>query len=75
MGGGWTHISQARAVGIQDRIGTHTLRKTFGYHAYQTGIDISILQKIFNHTAQSVTMRYIGITQDDMDEVFLNLNL
>ena len=65
----------ARAVGIHDKIGTHSLRKTFGYHAYQKGIDLSILQKIFNHAAPSVTLRYIGITQDDMDEVYLNLNL
>ena len=65
----------ARAVGIRDKIGTHSLRKTFGYHAYQKGIDLSILQKIFNHAAPSVTLRYIGITQDDMDEVYLNLNL
>jgi len=67
--------SAARAVGIKDRIGTHTLRKTFGYHAYQSSVDIAILQKIFNHSAPSVTLRYIGITQDDMDEVYLNLNL
>jgi integrase len=65
----------AQAVGIKDAIGTHSLRKTFGYHAYQSGVDVSILQKIFNHSAPCVTLRYIGITQDDMDEVYLNLNL
>lgn len=65
----------ARAIGIKDRIGTHTMRKTFGYHAYQKGIDISILQKLFNHCAPCVTLAYIGITQDDMDNVYLNLNL
>ena len=34
----------ARAVGINEKIGTHTLRKTFGYHAYQSGVDLSVLQ-------------------------------
>ena len=65
----------AHAVGIKDNIGTHSMRKTFGYHAYKTGIDISILQKIFNHSCPSITLRYIGITQDNIDDVYLNLNL
>lgn len=65
----------ARAVGIQERIGTHTLRKTFGYHAYKSGVDITLLQSIFNHSSPSVTLRYIGITQDDMDDVIISLNL
>jgi integrase len=65
----------ALAVGIKENIGTHTLRKTFGYHAYQSGIDITLLQKLFNHSAPSITLNYIGITQDDLDNVYLNLNL
>jgi len=56
-------------------IGTHTLRKTFGYWAYKQGIDITLLQKIFNHSAPSITLRYIGITQDDIKDVYINLNL
>ena len=56
-------------------IGTHTLRKTFGYWSYQQGIDITLLQKIFNHSAPSITLRYIGITQDDIKDVYINLNL
>jgi integrase len=64
-----------RMVGLKEGYGTHTLRKTFGYHAYQSGTDISILQKLFNHSAPCVTLAYIGITQDELDEVYLNLNL
>ncbi|SDW38464.1 Phage integrase family protein [Marininema mesophilum] len=67
--------SAARSIGIKEKIGTHSLRKSFGYHAYKSGVDISLLQSIFNHSAPSVTLRYIGITQDDMDDVILNLNL
>lgn len=65
----------ARVVGIDDRIGTHTLRKTFAYHAYQSGYDISMIQKLLNHSSPGVTLRYIGITQDEMDNVYLSLNL
>jgi len=65
----------ARTVGITDPIGTHTMRKTFGYHAYKTGIDISWIQKLLNHSAPSVSLAYIGITKDDLDSVYINLNL
>ena len=65
----------AKSVGIKDKIGTHTLRKTLGYHAYQSGKDITIIQKLFNHSTPRETLTYIGITQDDVDDVYLNLNL
>lgn len=45
-------------------IGTHTLRKTFGYHYYQQTHDIGTLMMIFNHSSESVTKRYIGLNQD-----------
>lgn len=60
---------------IKGSIGTHTLRKTFGYWAYKQGIDITLLMKIFNHSAPSITLRYIGITQEDINNVYVNLNL
>jgi integrase len=65
----------ARVVGIKDKIGTHTLRKTFAYHAYKEGYDLGMIQKLLNHSAPSVTLRYIGITKDEMDSVYLSLNL
>lgn len=68
-------IDAAKAVGIQDNIGTHTLRKTSGYHAYKARTDLSLLQHIFNHSAPSITLRYIGIIQDDIDNVYISLNL
>lgn len=65
----------AQAVGVKDRIGTHTLRKTFAYHAYKAGKDITLIQKLLNHHSPATTLRYIGITQDDMDDVYLTVNL
>jgi len=49
-------------------IGTHTMRKTFGYHHYQQFKDVAMLQEIFNHSAPSITKRYIGIRQDEINE-------
>lgn len=65
----------ARHVGIKDRIGTHTLRKTFGYWAYNQGVDITRIQKLLNHSAPSITLAYIGITKEELDNVYINLNL
>jgi integrase len=61
-------ISQAAAqIGLSES-GTHTMRKTFGYHFYKKTKDIAMLQKHFNHHSPSVTLRYIGIDQDWMDK-------
>lgn len=57
----------AKEVGLNE-IGTHTLRKTFGYHFYKRYKDVAVLQEIFNHSSPAVTRRYIGINQDIMDE-------
>ena len=65
----------AKTVGIKDKIGTHTLRKTFGYHAYIAGVDVTRIQSLLNHASPKETLRYIGITQDELDDVYLNLNL
>jgi integrase len=56
----------AKAFSLQC-IGTHTLRKTFGYHHYKQYKDIAILMDIFNHSHPSITMRYIGINQESMN--------
>lgn len=70
----WEILSKAgELVGVN--IGTHTLRKTFGYHAYKQGIDITLLQQLFGHSSPAVTLRYIGITADDIRNVYQNLNL
>lgn len=64
-----------KEVGIDYKVGTHTLRKTFGYHHYQKFKDVAILQKIFNHSSPQITLRYIGIDQDIIDESYNNFIL
>ncbi|MFW5788016.1 MAG: site-specific integrase [Halanaerobiales bacterium] len=51
-----------------ESVGTHTLRKTFGYWHYQQYKDVALLQELFNHSAPSITLDYIGINQDVMDK-------
>ncbi len=64
-----------RNTGIQERIGTHTMRKTFGYHHYHKFKDVALLQKIFNHYSPSVTLRYIGIDQEEINQSYLKFIL
>ncbi|NGT67518.1 site-specific integrase [Clostridium perfringens] len=54
------------ALGLYN-LGTHTLRKTFGYHFYMQYKDIVTLQKIFNHADPSITLHYIGIEQSHIN--------
>lgn len=51
-----------------DDIGTHTMRKTFGYHLYKQTGDVALLQKILNHSDPAFTLRYIGISDDMMNK-------
>lgn len=64
----------AKQIGL-DEVGTHTMRKTFGYHHYQANKDVAILQSIFGHAAPSICMLYIGITDDMKDNSLKGFDL
>ncbi len=65
-----------RAVGVKETsIGTHTMRKTFGYHHYRQFKDVAILQEIFNHSSPQITLRYIGINQDEINNSYNKFEL
>lgn len=65
----------AREAGIQDRIGCHTLRKTFGYHYYKMTGDVVSLQRILCHSYQRETLVYIGVVQENIDESLMKFNM
>ena len=71
----WGILKDAAEKCGLDEIGTHTLRKTFGYHFYQQYKDVALLQDIFNHSSPSVTLRYIGINADIVDTAISKFNL
>lgn len=60
---------------LDRHISCHSLRKTFGYHAWKSGISPVILMDIYNHSSYHITKRYLGIEQEDKDSVFLKINL
>lgn len=61
-------------AGIES-IGTHTMRKTFGYFFYKQTKNIAQLMVIFNHSNQETTLRYIGVTQAEIEESLENFSL
>lgn len=64
-----------KEAGLDEIVGTHTMRKTFGYHHYQLYKDVVLLQKIFNHSSPSITLRYIGIEQEEIYHSYSNFIL
>ena len=64
-----------KKAGLEEKIGTHTMRKTFGYHHYKKFKDIAMLQKIFNHSTPQITLRYIGIEQEEIYQSYSNFIL
>lgn len=65
----------SQKVGIKNNVGTHTMRKTFGFFFYRKYKDIILLQKIFNHAHPAITMRYIGLDQEEIDISYINFEL
>lgn len=64
-----------KLAGLPEKVGTHTMRKTFGYHHYRKFKDVAISQKISNHSNPQITLKYIGIEQDQIDESYSNFVL
>jgi integrase len=62
-------------AGIEGNFGSHTLRKTYGYLHYKKNSDRLIpLMKMFGHSAPSITLKYIGSLQEEIDSANMNSN-
>jgi integrase len=64
----------AEALQLQCRVSCHSLRKTFGYHAWKSGVSPTVIMEIYNHSSFAVTKRYLGVTQDDQNAAYMRLD-
>lgn len=67
--------SAAKSIGIKEAISSHSMRKTFGFQAYEKGVPVQKIQAILNHSSERETLRYIGITRDELDETYMDMDL
>lgn len=72
-------VDAANEAGIEHNVGTHSLRKTFGYHVWHNADDkekaLVMLMVIFNHASVATTKKYIGIMNEEVEDIFNGLNL
>ena len=69
-------VKEAAAQTTNSRmVSCHSMRKTFGYHAWKQGAQPALLMGLFNHSSYDVTKRYLGIEQDEKDSVYLKIDL
>ncbi len=75
-GQAWKVITTiCQQVGLSGNFGTHSLRKTWGYHARMQGVDLALIMHKLNHESIAYTKRYLGITDDELQAVVQKLNL
>ena len=64
-----------RSVEPRLSLGTHSMRKTRGYAMHKAGKSIESIAKVLNHSSPAVTMRYIGLVQQDIDDSYTEFEL
>ena len=59
--------------GMKGNYSTHSLRKTWGYmQRVKYGVSFEVICKRFKHSSPTVTMRYLGIEDKEVEDVLLN---
>lgn len=72
-------VDVAAEAGITKNVGSHSLRKTFGFWAWHNAEDknkaLVTLQALFNHSDTQTTLRYIGLMSSEIEDMFNSVDL
>jgi integrase len=60
-----------QSVGLKGNFGSHSMRKTFGFHKRMDGFSLPILVQVFGHSSQKQTLDYLGIQEEEIKDVFM----
>jgi len=72
----WVMIKKVcKCIWLDWEYGNHSLRKTWWFHARKNWVDLGIIQEKLNHSSLSVTKRYLWITDAEVGEVTMGLDL
>jgi len=62
----WCSVARVRG-----RFGSHTMRKTWGYHQRVTfGSPLTLISQAYGHSSERETLAYIGILPQEIDDLF-----
>ncbi|RKD75788.1 tyrosine-type recombinase/integrase [Kushneria marisflavi] len=61
-------VGEGPSIGV--KLSTHSMRKTRGYMMHKKGFSIERICAVLNHSSPAVTMRYIGLTQEDINSSY-----
>ncbi len=70
-----------RAISLEGNYGSHSLRKTWGYHLLRRETDLPkhmvlpVLMRAFGHARQEQTLDYLCIQSDEIANLYLTMNL
>ena len=63
-------------AGVSENTGSHTLRKTWGYHQRMKGCaSVAILMVAFGHSSENQTLEYLCIQSEEVQALYLGLEL
>lgn len=69
----------AKEAGIKKNIGSHSLRKTWGFWVWHNAEDknkaLVMLQECFKHSSSTVTLRYIGFMDEEKKDIYESIDL
>lgn len=65
-----------KEIKLTGNYGSHTLRKTWGYHQrIQNQTSVALLMRAFGHSTETQTMEYLCILPDELFKLYVEIEL